>query len=74
MNATLQAGYFMLAARAMGLDVGPMAGFDRAKVDQEFFPDHRTSTIFLCNLGYGDPAETRQRDPRLDFAEACRFE
>jgi 3-hydroxypropanoate dehydrogenase len=72
MNATLQAAYFMLAARARGLGCGPMAGFDKAKVDAAFFPEGRTSTIFLCNLGYGDPSETRQRNPRFTFAEACK--
>jgi 3-hydroxypropanoate dehydrogenase len=73
MNATLQAGYFMLAARAKGLGCGPMAGFDKGRVDAAFFPDGRWSTIFLCNLGFGDPAEQRQRNPRLTFAEACQI-
>ena len=72
-NSTLQAGYFILAARALGLDVGPMSGFDNAKVDAEFFPDGRLKSNFLMNLGYGDPAGLRPRNPRLSFEEACRI-
>ena len=71
-NSTLQAGYYILAARALGLDVGPMSGFDNAKVDAEFFPDGRWKSNFLMNLGYGDPAALRPRNPRLSFEEACR--
>jgi 3-hydroxypropanoate dehydrogenase len=70
-NGTLQGAYFMLAARAVGLDVGGMSGFDNAKVDAEFFPDGRVKSNFLCNLGHGDPAKVLQKLPRLDFAEAC---
>ena len=70
-NGTLQGAYFMLAARAVGLDVGGMSGFDNAKVDAEFFPDGRVKSNFLCNLGHGDPAKVLQRLPRLDFEEAC---
>jgi 3-hydroxypropanoate dehydrogenase len=70
-NGTLQAGYFMIAARALGLDCGPMSGFDNAKVDAEFFPGGRVRSNFLCNLGYGDPAKLQPRSPRLDFADAC---
>jgi 3-hydroxypropanoate dehydrogenase len=70
-NATLQAAYFMLAARAMGLDCGPMSGFDQAKVNAEFFPDGKWKSNFVCNLGYGDPAEVRERNPRLAFDDAC---
>lgn len=70
-NGTLQGAYFMLAARAVGLDVGGMSGFDNAKVDAEFFPDGRVKSNFLCNLGHGDPAKVLQRLPRLDFDEAC---
>lgn len=70
-NGTLQGAYLMLAARALGLDVGPMSGFDKAKVDAAFFPDGRFKSNFLCNLGYGDPAALFPRNPRLDFAEAC---
>jgi 3-hydroxypropanoate dehydrogenase len=72
-NSTLQAGYFILAARALGLDVGPMSGFDNAKVDAEFFPDGRWKSNFLMNLGYGDPAGLHPRNPRLSFEEACRI-
>jgi 3-hydroxypropanoate dehydrogenase len=70
-NGTLQGAYFMLAARAVGLDVGGMSGFDNAKVDAEFFPDGRIKSNFLCNLGHGDPAKVMGRLPRLDFAAAC---
>jgi 3-hydroxypropanoate dehydrogenase len=72
-NGSLQGGYFILAARAVGLDCGPMSGFDRARVDAEFFPDGRLRSNFLCNLGYGDPARLPPRNPRLSFAEACRI-
>ena len=70
-NGTLQGAYFMLAARAIGLDVGGMSGFDNAKVDAEFFPDGRVKSNFLCNVGRGDPAKVLPRLPRLDFEEAC---
>jgi 3-hydroxypropanoate dehydrogenase len=70
-NGTLQAAYFMLAARALGLDCGPMSGFDNAKVDAEFFPDGRVKSNFLCNLGHGDPAQLFPRSPRFDFAEVA---
>jgi 3-hydroxypropanoate dehydrogenase len=70
-NGTLQGAYFMLAARAVGLDVGGMSGFDNAKVDAEFFPDGRIKSNFLCNLGHGDPAKVLAKLPRLDFDEAC---
>lgn len=72
-NGSLQGGYFILAARAVGLDCGPMSGFDRARVDAEFFPDGRWRSNFLCNLGYGDPARLPPRNPRLSFEEACRI-
>lgn len=72
-NGTLQGAYFILAARAVGLDCGPMSGFDAAKVDQEFFPDGRFRTNFLCNLGHADPAKTFVRSPRLDFGDACQI-
>jgi 3-hydroxypropanoate dehydrogenase len=71
-NGTLQGGYFILAARALGLDCGPMSGFDPAKVNQEFFPDGRWKANFLCNLGYGDGSKMPPRAPRLEFEEACR--
>jgi 3-hydroxypropanoate dehydrogenase len=70
-NGTLQGAYFMLAARAVGLDVGGMSGFDNAKVDTEFFPDGRVKSNFLCNLGHGDPTKVMAKLPRLDFDEAC---
>jgi 3-hydroxypropanoate dehydrogenase len=70
-NGTLQGAYFMIAARAIGLDVGGMSGFDNAKVDAEFFPDGRVKSNFLCNLGHGDPAKVLPKLPRLDFGEAC---
>jgi 3-hydroxypropanoate dehydrogenase len=70
-NGTLQGAYFMLAVRAVGLDVGGMSGFDNAKVDAEFFPDGRVKSNFLCNLGHGDPAKVMVKLPRLDFDEAC---
>ena len=83
-NSSLQGAYLMLAARALGLDCGPMSGFDNAKVDeaffaagkcnecgQEFFPEGHVKSNFLCNLGYGDSAKLFPRGPRLDFSEAC---
>ena len=73
-NGTLQGGYLILAARALGLDCGAMSGFDNAKVDQAFFPDGRWRSNFLCNLGYGDRTKLTPRNPRLDFNEACRIE
>jgi 3-hydroxypropanoate dehydrogenase len=72
-NGSLQAAYFMLAARALGLDCGGMSGFDNAKVDAEFFPDGRWRSNFLCNLGYGDPAKLGPRLPRLAFDEVARL-
>jgi len=71
-NGSLQGAYLIIAARALGLDCGPMSGFDRAAVDREFFPDGRFRSNFLCNLGYGDPARLHPRAPRLAFDEACR--
>ena len=70
-NGSLQGGYFILAARALGLDCGPMSGFDAAKVNAEFFPDGRWKANFLCNLGYGDHSKLFPRNPRLEFDEAC---
>ncbi|MEP7123636.1 MAG: malonic semialdehyde reductase [Byssovorax sp.] len=72
-NGTLQGAYLMLAARAVGLDVGPMGGFDNAKVDAEFLPDGKWKSNFLLNLGHGDPAKLFPRNPRLEFEEACRI-
>jgi 3-hydroxypropanoate dehydrogenase len=70
-NGTLQGGYFLLAARAVGLDCGPMSGFDNAKIDAEFFPDGRFKSNFLSGLGHGDLAKVLPRSPRLAFEEAC---
>ena len=84
-NSSLQGAYLIMAARALGLDCGPMSGFDHAKVDeeffaagkpcfgcdQEFFAEGHVKTNFLCNLGYGDPAALHPRLPRLSFTEAC---
>ena len=86
-NSSLQGAYLIMAARALGLDCGPMSGFDQAKVDeaffaagrpcfgcdQEFFPEGHVKTNFLCNLGYGDPSALHPRLPRLPFNEACSF-
>ena len=70
-SGTLQAGYFILALRALGLDAGPMAGFDSAKVDAEFFPDGRYKSNILVNIGYGDPAKLHPRGERLTVAEVA---
>ena len=84
-NSSLQGAYLIMAARALGLDCGPMSGFDHIKVDeeffaagkpcfgcdQEFFPEGHVKTNFLCNLGYGDPASLHARLPRLSFNDAC---
>jgi len=70
-NATLQAAYFMLSARALGVDCGPMSGFKNDVVDAEFFPDGRYRSNFLCCLGYGDPASLGPQLPRFDFDEVC---
>ena len=86
-NSSLQGAYLIMAARAFGLDCGPMSGFDPAKVDeeffatgrpcfgcdQEFFPEGHVKTNFLCNLGYGDPSALHPRLPRLALNEACSF-
>jgi 3-hydroxypropanoate dehydrogenase len=80
-NGSLQGGYFILTARALGLDCGPMSGFDNAKVDAEFFSPGAgnppafvdVKSNFLCNLGYGDASKLFPRNPRLTFEEACRL-
>lgn len=72
-NGTLQGAYLIVAARALGLDCGPMSGFNNAKVDQLFFADSAVKSNFLCNLGYGNPAGMHPRSPRLEFNEACRI-
>jgi 3-hydroxypropanoate dehydrogenase len=71
-NGTLQGAYLMIAARGLGLDCGPMSGFDQQKVNAEFFPDGKWKANFLCNIGYGDPSKLFPRNPRLSFDEACR--
>jgi 3-hydroxypropanoate dehydrogenase len=73
-NGTLQGAYLVLAARAVGLDAGPMSGFDNAKVDELFFAGTSWRSNFLVNLGYGDPTGLFPRSPRLSFDEACRLE
>jgi len=73
-NGSLQGAYFIIAARALGLDCGPMSGFDNAKVNTAFFPDGRWKSNFLINLGKADPAKVFPRNPRLNFEEACRID
>jgi len=70
-NSSLQAAYFILAARALGLDCGPMSGFDVGKLNAEFFPDGKWKVNLLCNLGYGDRSKLYPRNPRLNFEEAA---
>jgi 3-hydroxypropanoate dehydrogenase len=70
-NGSLQGAYLMLAARALGLDCGPMSGFDNALVDSTFFSDGRWKSNFLCSLGYGDASKLRPVGPRLSFEQAC---
>ncbi|MDY0009666.1 MAG: malonic semialdehyde reductase [Bdellovibrionales bacterium] len=71
-NSTLQAAYFMIAARAHGLDCGPMSGFDADKVNQEFFPDGKFKVNFICNIGYADAAGTFARSPRFEFDQMAQ--
>ena len=73
-NSSLQGAYLIMAARSLGLDCGPMSGFDNAKLDAAFFPDGKVKSNFICAIGYGDPAGLYPRGPRLDFEEACRIE
>ena len=73
-NAALQGGYFILAARALGLDCGPMSGFDASKVNDAFFSATSWRANFLCNLGYGDATRLHPRGPRLSFDDACRID
>jgi len=72
-SGTLQGAYLIVAARALGLDCGPMGGFDNTKVDATFFPEGTVKSNFLCNLGYGDTAQLHARAPRLAFDDACRI-
>jgi nitroreductase len=71
-NTTLSGAYFIIAARAHGLDCGPMSGFDAAKVNAEFFADGKCKVDFLLNLGYADSSKIFPRNPRLSFEEACK--
>jgi 3-hydroxypropanoate dehydrogenase len=71
-NSSLQGAYVMLAARSLGLDCGPMSGFNNAKVDEAFFAGTTIKSNFLCNLGYGDASKLHPRSPRLSFEEACK--
>jgi 3-hydroxypropanoate dehydrogenase len=73
-NASLQGGYFIMAARALGLDCGPMSGFDADKLTAAFFAGTSVKVNFVCSIGYGDPAGVLPRSPRLSFEEACRIE
>jgi 3-hydroxypropanoate dehydrogenase len=70
-NSSLQGAYFIIAARALGLDCGPMSGFDAGAVEKAFFPDGRVRANFLCNIGYGDPKGVFPRSPRFEFEEVC---
>lgn len=72
-NSTLQGAYFIIAARALGLDCGPMSGFDNAKVDERFFAGTAVKSNFLCNVGYADRSRLHPRGPRLAFDEACKI-
>jgi 3-hydroxypropanoate dehydrogenase len=72
-NSSLQGGYLIIAARALGLDCGPMSGFDAARLDAAFWAGTTVKTNFVCNLGHGDPAKVFPRSPRLAFDEACRI-
>ena len=71
-NGTLQGAYFIIAARALGLDCGPMSGFDNKGVDKEFFANTNIRSNFICALGHGDPSGVLPRSPRLTFDEACK--
>lgn len=73
-NSSLQGGYFIIAARALGLGCGPMSGFDAAKVNEAFFAGTTVKVNFVCSLGHGDASKVFPRSPRLAFEEACRFE
>ena len=73
LNSTLQGAYFMLAARAIGLDCGPMSGFNNQKVDEVFFPDGDIKSNFICAIGSGDASKLFDRLPRLSFEETCRI-
>jgi 3-hydroxypropanoate dehydrogenase len=73
-NSSLQGAYLIMAARSLGLDCGPMSGFDAQRLDETFFPDGRWKSNFICAIGYGDKSRLHPRGPRLAFEEACRIE
>lgn len=73
-NSSLQGAYFILAARSLGIDCGPMSGFDAKKLDAEFFPEGNIKSNFICAIGYADASKLLPRGPRLDFDEACRID
>ena len=73
LNATLQGAYFIIAARSIGLDCSPMIGFNREKLNQEFFPNEKVKSIFICGIGYGDDTKVYPRAPRLDFEDVCEI-
>ncbi len=72
-NSSLQGAYLMMAARSLGLDCGPMSGFDKAKLEAAFWPDGRIKANFIFNIGYGDDAKIHPRGPRLSFEQACQI-
>ena len=72
-NSTLQGAYFIMAARSLGLDCGPMSGFDAGKLEAEFFPEGRIKANFICAIGHGDASKIFPRSPRLEFAESCKI-
>ena len=72
-NSSIQGGYFIIAARMLGLDCGPMSGFDQNGLDKEFFPNSSIKSNFLCNIGYGDPTNIFKRSPRFEFDEVCEI-
>ena len=72
-NSSLQGAYFMIAARALGLDCGPMSGFDGNKINESFFPEGDVKVNFLCNLGYGNPESLHERNPRFEFDQVCKI-
>ena len=70
-NTSLQGAYFIMASRSIGLDCCPMLGFNKEKLNQEFFPEGKYKSLFICGIGYGDNSKLHDRAPRLDFTEAC---
>ena len=72
-NSSLQGAYFILAARTLGLDCGPMSGFDNVGIDDEFFSESNFKSNFICNIGYGDHNKLFDRSPRFDFDEVCKI-